>query len=75
MLDDNDETSSHFLYNLLVQLSHGEALALIRLVPHSNGLLAWRKLVHEYKPEVAARCCAVLASLLMPEWQDDMSLH
>eukprot|EP00972_Heterocapsa_arctica_P054905 8095156-Heterocapsa_arctica.AAC.1 len=66
MLDDNEEVSSRFLYNLLVQLCHGEALALIRLIPRSNGMLAWRRLVNEYEPEVAARYCAVLASLLMP---------
>eukprot|EP00972_Heterocapsa_arctica_P026260 3865106-Heterocapsa_arctica.AAC.1 len=61
MLDDNEEVSSRFFYNLLVQLCHGEALALIRLIPHSNGMLAWRTLVNEYEPEVAARYCAVLA--------------
>eukprot|EP00972_Heterocapsa_arctica_P008952 1314428-Heterocapsa_arctica.AAC.1 len=38
-------------------------------------MLAWRKLVNEYEPEVAARYCAVLASLLMPEWHDDLTLH
>eukprot|EP00972_Heterocapsa_arctica_P014627 2154604-Heterocapsa_arctica.AAC.1 len=74
-MDAHEQVASRFLYNLLVQLCHGEALAMVLLVPHSNGMLAWRKLVNEYEPEVAARYSAVLASLLMPEWRDDLTLH
>eukprot|EP00972_Heterocapsa_arctica_P039719 5853437-Heterocapsa_arctica.AAC.1 len=74
-MDVNEQVASCFLYSLLVQLCHGEALAMVRLVPPTNGLLAWRKLVYEYEPEVAAPYCAVLASLLMPEWRDDLTLH
>ena len=74
-LTPREQVGSRFLYNLLVQLCHGEALAIIRLVPHASGLHAWRRLVEEYEPEEAARYCAVLSSLLMPEWKEDLPLQ
>ena len=74
-LSPKEQVGSRFLCNLFVQLCHGEALAIIRLVPHASGLHAWRRLVEEYGPEEAARYCAVLSSLLMPEWKEDFPLQ
>eukprot|EP00972_Heterocapsa_arctica_P046302 6830563-Heterocapsa_arctica.AAC.1 len=45
LLDEDEAARSKFLYNLLVQICHGRALALIRLIKQSNGEAAWRRLV------------------------------
>eukprot|EP00972_Heterocapsa_arctica_P006633 970746-Heterocapsa_arctica.AAC.1 len=68
LLSDDDAARSSFLYNLLVQMCHGRALAIIRLVKAANGMAAWKRLVGEYEPDLAGRHCAVLAGLLTPDW-------
>eukprot|EP00972_Heterocapsa_arctica_P083023 12233888-Heterocapsa_arctica.AAC.1 len=67
LLSDDDCARSRFLYNLLVQMCHGRALAIIRLVAGANGMAAWKRLVGEYEPDLAGRHCAVLAGLLTPD--------
>eukprot|EP00972_Heterocapsa_arctica_P033162 4878965-Heterocapsa_arctica.AAC.1 len=49
-------------------MCHGRALAIIRLIKSVNGMVAWKRLVSEYEPELAGRRCAVLAGLLTPDW-------
>eukprot|EP00972_Heterocapsa_arctica_P016204 2389810-Heterocapsa_arctica.AAC.1 len=49
-----EETVSRFLHALLVQLVHGKALAIVRLAPEKNGIVAWHDLVVEYEPPLAA---------------------
>ena len=66
-----DATRSKFLYNLLVTICQGKALALVRLVPRHDGVRAWASLVREYEPDEASRHCAVLAGLMSPEWRTD----
>ena len=70
LLTEDEFARSKFLYNLLVQICHGRALALIRLIKQSNGEAAWRRLVMEYEPDLAGRHCAILAGLLTPTWTD-----
>eukprot|EP00972_Heterocapsa_arctica_P081238 11972335-Heterocapsa_arctica.AAC.1 len=56
-----EEKISRFLHALLAQLVHGKALAIVRLAPKKNGIVAWHNLVQEYEPALAARWCAQLA--------------
>eukprot|EP00972_Heterocapsa_arctica_P044489 6567434-Heterocapsa_arctica.AAC.1 len=44
---------SKLLYNLLVTLCHGRALAIVRMVRRADGCGAWRELVMEYELESA----------------------
>ena len=46
---------SDLLYNLLIALVKGKAVATLRGVADSNGLGVWRQLVLEYRPQQAAR--------------------
>ena len=59
-LEPGDEPKGKFLYNSLVQVCHGKALALVRLIPRADGASAWRSLVQEYEPDEASRHCALL---------------
>eukprot|EP00972_Heterocapsa_arctica_P046997 6936018-Heterocapsa_arctica.AAC.1 len=45
---------SRLLYLVLLQVSSGKALALLRLVKENHGLEAWRLLVQEYACERVA---------------------
>ena len=51
---------SALLYNLLIALVKGRALAILRRVADSNGLEVWRQLVLEYEPQQAARYSQML---------------
>ena len=62
---------SKFVYNILVTLCHGRALALIRKVKRADGVGAWGALVREFEPETAGRYCAMLTSILTPRWTPD----
>eukprot|EP00972_Heterocapsa_arctica_P113897 16439683-Heterocapsa_arctica.AAC.1 len=64
----DDIGQSKFLYNLLVTLCHGRALAIVRMVRRADGCGAWRRLVMEYEPESAGRYCAMLSGILVPAW-------
>eukprot|EP00972_Heterocapsa_arctica_P109640 16140990-Heterocapsa_arctica.AAC.1 len=45
LLSAEGQQKSSLLYNLLVQLVHGRALAIVRSVEDANGLEVWRLLV------------------------------
>ena len=68
MLGDQAQARARLLYAILVQLCHGRALALIRLVEIGNGFAAWPRLVEEYEPDQPARHTAMVAGLLTPKW-------
>ena len=57
---------SALLYNLLVALVKGRALAILRGVADSNGLEVWRQLVIKYEPQQAARYSQMLQGVLNP---------
>jgi hypothetical protein len=42
-----EEKISRFLHALLATLLHGKALAIVRLAPKKNGIVAWHNLVSE----------------------------
>ena len=65
-----EQLMSRLLYALLVQLVQGRALALVRLVPRHHGVKAWNALVQEYEPNLAARFCAQLSAILVPDWKN-----
>lgn len=59
---------SALLYNILVQVMTGSALATIQLVEHANGFECWRRLLREFEPKEPARVAAMLAALTCPSW-------
>ena len=65
-----EQLMSRLVYALLVQLVQGRALALVRLVPRHHGVKAWNALVQEYEPNLAARFCAQLSAILVPDWKN-----
>ena len=73
MMLQKEVDTSHFLYNLFVQICGGRSLGIVRLCPDTNGLLAWQRLTREYEPDMASRYCAMLSALLTPEWTEARS--
>ena len=71
-LEPGDEPKGKFIYNLLAQVCHGKALALVRLIPRADGASAWRSLVQAYEPDEASMHCALLAGLMSPDWKEDV---
>ena len=61
-------SKARFLYSLLVQVSSGKAIAIVRLAPMQNGFEAWRQLQAEYSPVEPSRAVAMPAGLLNPRW-------
>eukprot|EP00972_Heterocapsa_arctica_P073652 10875625-Heterocapsa_arctica.AAC.1 len=59
---------SSLLFNLLVQLVRGRAMAVVRGVEKANGLECWRLLKQEYEPRQAARYAQMLQTILSPKW-------
>eukprot|EP00972_Heterocapsa_arctica_P002338 338680-Heterocapsa_arctica.AAC.1 len=55
LLSIKGQQKATLLYNLLVQLVQGRALAIVRGVTDANGLEVRRLLVAEYEPKQAAR--------------------
>ena len=62
--------AARVLYSILVCVCGGKALSLVRSLPQGSGFRAWKLLVEEYEPVVAARRAAVLSELLTPRWTD-----
>eukprot|EP00972_Heterocapsa_arctica_P009430 1388123-Heterocapsa_arctica.AAC.1 len=50
LLSAEGQQKSALLYNLLVQLVLGRAVAIVRSVDDANGLEVWRLLQLEYEP-------------------------
>ena len=63
------------LYNLLIALVKGRALAILRGVLDSNGLEVWRQLVLEYEPHQAARYSQMLQGVLNPSWASSLTFE
>jgi len=59
---------SKLLYNLLVAYCQGRALGIVRAVVRFSGLMAWRKLVSEYEPDLASRRMSMLSGILNPSF-------
>ena len=66
---------SALLYNLLIALVKGRALAILRGVADSNGLEVWRQLVLEYEPQQAARYSQMLQGVLNPSWTSSLAFE
>ena len=56
------------LWYMLIQTCKGKALRIVSKGEQSNGLLAWRRLIKEYKPKVGGRHNAMLVGLLSPQF-------
>ena len=63
-----------FLFNLLVQVCSGKALAILKLIQPGNGFEGWRALCKEFEPVSSMRCAAMLAGLLTPKSSTASSL-
>ena len=72
--DDTCRNKAKALYHMLIHSCGGKALTIILTCEEGNGLLAWRKLKIEYKPEVAPRHNAMLVALLTPHFVLDRPL-
>ena len=64
--DDEVRDKARAVYHILLQACSGKAFTIVRQVQDANGFLVWRRLVNEYRPEVATRHNAMLMSLLTP---------
>ena len=74
-LNPASKQKSTLLYNLLIALVKGRALAILRGVSDSNGLEVWRQFVQEYEPRQAARYSQMLQGVLNPEWTSPLSFE
>eukprot|EP00972_Heterocapsa_arctica_P006692 978698-Heterocapsa_arctica.AAC.1 len=75
MLSVEGQQKATLLYNLLVQLVQGRALAIVRGVTDAKGLEVWRLLVAEYEPKQAARWVQMLQGILKPVWSSSLSFE
>ena len=72
--DEECRDKARALYHILLQACSGKAMTIVRAVPEHNGLVAWRRLINEYRPEVASRHNAMLMALLTPAFVDRQPL-
>ena len=64
---------SKLLYDVLVQLVHGRAYAILKLVPAGHGMTAWARIFAEYElPDQIPRQMSILSGLLDPKWGKDV---
>ena len=62
----NTEKISGELYDILVTLCKGEALAIVRSETEMRGFSAWQKLHLEYSPRTMARAMQSMAEAIQP---------
>ena len=65
---DDNVRKAKALWYMLIQTCRGKALRIVSKGEQSNGLLAWRRLMNEYKPKVGGRHNAMLVGLLSPQF-------
>ena len=65
-MDVNVEKVSGELYDILVTLCKGEALAIVRSETEMGGFAAWQKLHLEYSPRTMARAMQSMAEAIQP---------
>ena len=66
-LGPESQVQAKLLFNILVQLMGGRALAVVRACERNHGFEAWRALVREYEPNLVSRRTAMLTALLTPQ--------
>ena len=64
------QVCSKVLYNLLIQLTIGRALSLLKLVTQHHGVIGWKRLVEEYEPLNASRQMSMIVGILTPSWSN-----
>ena len=69
-LNENLCVQGQLLYNLLVHLVGGKALAILRCVQSGNGYEAWRRICTEYEPATPVRYTSMLTGILSPSWTE-----
>ena len=65
-MDVNTEKIGGELYDILVTLCKGEALAIVRSETGMQGFIAWQKLHLEYSPRTMARAMISMAEAISP---------
>ena len=64
---DETKQKSKAIYTLLMQLAAGgKAKQIVRGTPDRNGLMAWKRIISEYEPQVGNRWTGMLGGLLDP---------
>ena len=63
------EETGRVIYNVLAQVCHGRALAIIKQPMKGHGLECWRRLCREYEPDSSARFTSMLGGILEPRWE------
>ena len=60
------------LYHMLVMLCNkGRAVNILMSTERHNGFEAWRRLVHEFEPQLPGRWATMLSALIAPAWSTD----
>ena len=60
------------LYSIITSLVSGEALMMVRGVPHGNGWKAWSKLFNRYNPKTPARALMAMMNAMSPKKVKDV---
>ena len=60
------------LYSVLTSLVSGEALMIVRGVPHGDGWKAWGKLFNRYNPRTPARALMAMMAVMNPKKVKDV---
>ena len=69
-----DDEMSVELYNMLAQICHDPALAVLRAVDRCRGLTAWQKLHRVYSYQTIARTIQALGEVTRPAKVTDVDL-
>ena len=74
-IDDKQEVVDKLgseLYSVLTSLISGEALMMVRGVPHGDGWKAWSKLFNRYNPKTPARALMAMMAVMSPKKVKDV---
>ena len=61
------------MYSVLTSLVSGEALMIVRGVPHGDGWKAWGKLFNRYNPRTPARALMAMMAVMNPKKVKDVN--
>ena len=68
-MTERDRAYSKLLFNILLHVTGGKALSLVRLGERNNGFAAWQRIYQAYEPDEGIRKMSMLSAILTPSWE------
>ena len=71
MIDSEADVAGSDLFDMLVGLTSGDALTIVRGTEGMNGFLAWKRLCERFNPNTPAKALALMMEVMNPKLQND----